>query len=29
MAAAGAYDEIEEVNVKCTLKDNLQQALTS
>nr|GEV87078.1 hypothetical protein [Tanacetum cinerariifolium] len=29
MAAAGAYDEIDEVNAKCTLKDNLQQALTS
>nr|GEZ94808.1 hypothetical protein [Tanacetum cinerariifolium] len=29
MAVAGAYDEIEEVNVNCTLKDNLQQALTS
>nr|GFA66511.1 hypothetical protein [Tanacetum cinerariifolium] len=25
----GAYDEIEEVNVNCTLKDNLQQASTS
>ncbi|GJT95789.1 hypothetical protein Tco_1091307 [Tanacetum coccineum] len=29
MAAAGAYDEIEEVTANCTLKDNLQQALTS
>nr|GEZ02923.1 hypothetical protein [Tanacetum cinerariifolium] len=29
MAAAGAYDEIEEVNENCTLKDNLQQASTS
>nr|GEX19247.1 hypothetical protein [Tanacetum cinerariifolium] len=29
MAAAGAYNEIEEVNANCTLKDNLQQALTS
>ncbi|GKG59329.1 hypothetical protein Tco_0604980, partial [Tanacetum coccineum] len=28
MAAAGAYEEIEEVNAKCTLKDNLQQAST-
>ncbi|GJX95839.1 retrovirus-related pol polyprotein from transposon TNT 1-94 [Tanacetum coccineum] len=28
MAAAGAYDEIEEVNANCTLKDNLQQAST-
>ncbi|GJZ52750.1 hypothetical protein Tco_0607635 [Tanacetum coccineum] len=26
MAAAGAYDEIEEVNANCTLKDNSQQA---
>ncbi|GJY30711.1 hypothetical protein Tco_0414206 [Tanacetum coccineum] len=25
----GAYDEIEEVTAKCTLKDNLQQASTS
>ncbi|GJX44684.1 retrovirus-related pol polyprotein from transposon TNT 1-94 [Tanacetum coccineum] len=29
MAAAGAYDEIEEVTANCTLKDNLQQASTS
>ncbi|GKB40025.1 hypothetical protein Tco_0884967, partial [Tanacetum coccineum] len=29
MAIAGAYDEIEEVNVNCTLKDNLQQASTT
>ncbi|GJR99625.1 hypothetical protein Tco_0316134 [Tanacetum coccineum] len=29
MAAAGAYDEIEEVTVNYTLKDNLQQASTS
>ncbi|GJX57990.1 integrase, catalytic region, zinc finger, CCHC-type containing protein [Tanacetum coccineum] len=29
MVAAGAYDEIEEVNANCTLKDNLQQASTS
>ncbi|GJU84013.1 hypothetical protein Tco_1291559 [Tanacetum coccineum] len=29
MAAAGAYDEIEEVNVNYTLKDNLQQVSTS
>ncbi|GJW93247.1 hypothetical protein Tco_0172919 [Tanacetum coccineum] len=29
MAAAGAYDEIEEVNANCTSKDNLQQASTS
>ncbi|GKD77652.1 hypothetical protein Tco_1340273 [Tanacetum coccineum] len=29
MADAGAYDEIEEVNANCTLKDNLQQASTS
>nr|GEZ96629.1 hypothetical protein [Tanacetum cinerariifolium] len=29
IAAAGAYDEIEEVNANCTLKDNLQQASTS
>ncbi|GKB02283.1 hypothetical protein Tco_0830372, partial [Tanacetum coccineum] len=29
MVAAGAYDEIEEVNVNYTLKDNLQQASTS
>ncbi|GKC06509.1 hypothetical protein Tco_0998119 [Tanacetum coccineum] len=29
MAAAGAYDEIKEVNANCTLKDNLQQASTS
>nr|GEV27092.1 retrotransposon Gag domain, retroviral aspartyl protease [Tanacetum cinerariifolium] len=28
MAAAGAYDKIEEVNANCTLKDNLQQAST-
>ncbi|GKB73736.1 hypothetical protein Tco_0935148, partial [Tanacetum coccineum] len=27
--AEGAYDEIEEVNANCTLKDNLQQASTS
>ncbi|GJU69150.1 hypothetical protein Tco_1255409 [Tanacetum coccineum] len=27
--AEGAYDEIEEVNANCTLKDNLHQALTS
>nr|GEW21632.1 putative ribonuclease H-like domain-containing protein [Tanacetum cinerariifolium] len=26
MTAAGAYDEIEEVNANCTFKDNLQQA---
>nr|GFB07100.1 hypothetical protein [Tanacetum cinerariifolium] len=29
MVAAGAYDEIEEVNTNCFLKDNLQQASTS
>ncbi|GKD15017.1 putative ribonuclease H-like domain-containing protein, partial [Tanacetum coccineum] len=29
MVAASAYDEIEEVTVNCTLKDNLQQALAS
>nr|GEU70200.1 hypothetical protein [Tanacetum cinerariifolium] len=29
MAAAGAYDEIEEVSVNCSLKDNLQQVSTS
>ncbi|GJW26510.1 reverse transcriptase domain-containing protein [Tanacetum coccineum] len=29
MAAAGAYDEIEEVTANCALKDNLQQASTS
>ncbi|GKA50906.1 hypothetical protein Tco_0744102 [Tanacetum coccineum] len=29
MATAGAYDEIEEVNANCTLKDYLQQASTS
>ncbi|GJR36562.1 reverse transcriptase domain-containing protein [Tanacetum coccineum] len=29
MAAASAYDEIEEVDANCTLKDNLQQASTS
>ncbi|GKB50280.1 hypothetical protein Tco_0901033 [Tanacetum coccineum] len=29
MADAGAYEEIERVNDKCTLKDNLQQASTS
>ncbi|GJR35500.1 hypothetical protein Tco_1211184 [Tanacetum coccineum] len=29
MVAAGAYDEIEEVNANCTLTDNLQQASTS
>nr|GEU87924.1 hypothetical protein [Tanacetum cinerariifolium] len=29
MAAAGAYDDIEEVIMNFTLKDNLQQALTS
>ncbi|GKF04699.1 hypothetical protein Tco_0035367 [Tanacetum coccineum] len=29
MAAAGASKEIEEVNVNCTLKGNLQQASTS
>nr|GEW69970.1 hypothetical protein [Tanacetum cinerariifolium] len=29
MAAAGAYDEIEEVNANFTLKDNLQEASTS
>nr|GEU59601.1 hypothetical protein [Tanacetum cinerariifolium] len=29
MAAIGAYEEIEEVNANCTLKDNLQQTLTS
>ncbi|GJZ96130.1 integrase, catalytic region, zinc finger, CCHC-type containing protein [Tanacetum coccineum] len=29
MAAAGAYDEIEEVNANCTFKDNLKQASTS
>ncbi|GKA02826.1 retrovirus-related pol polyprotein from transposon TNT 1-94 [Tanacetum coccineum] len=29
MAAASTYDEIEEVNVNCTLKDNLQQASPS
>ncbi|GJU55233.1 hypothetical protein Tco_1228947 [Tanacetum coccineum] len=29
MADAGAYEEIERVNANCTLKDNLQQALTS
>nr|GFB51211.1 hypothetical protein [Tanacetum cinerariifolium] len=29
MAAACTSDEIEEVNVNCTLKDNLQQASTS
>nr|GEV00398.1 hypothetical protein [Tanacetum cinerariifolium] len=29
MAAACAYDEIEEVTANCTLKDNLQQASTS
>nr|GEZ95877.1 hypothetical protein [Tanacetum cinerariifolium] len=28
MAAAGAYEEIEEVNANCTLEDNLQQAST-
>ncbi|GJT23725.1 hypothetical protein Tco_0893662 [Tanacetum coccineum] len=29
MAGVGAYDKIKEVNVNCTLKDNLQQASTS
>ncbi|GJR18484.1 hypothetical protein Tco_0967011 [Tanacetum coccineum] len=29
MAAAGAYNEIEEINANCTLKDNLHQASTS
>ncbi|GKC60337.1 hypothetical protein Tco_1087935 [Tanacetum coccineum] len=29
MAAAGAYDEINEVNANCTSKDNLQQASAS
>ncbi|GJU67292.1 hypothetical protein Tco_1253551 [Tanacetum coccineum] len=29
MAAACAYDEIEEVNANCTLKDNSQKASTS
>nr|GEZ64698.1 hypothetical protein [Tanacetum cinerariifolium] len=29
MAAAGAYDQIEEVKANCTLKDNLQQTSTS
>nr|GEU30695.1 hypothetical protein [Tanacetum cinerariifolium] len=29
MTTAGAYDEIEEVNANCTLKDNLQKASTS
>ncbi|GKA80837.1 integrase, catalytic region, zinc finger, CCHC-type containing protein [Tanacetum coccineum] len=29
MAAANAYDKIEEVTTNCTLKDNLQQASTS
>ncbi|GJR51196.1 putative ribonuclease H-like domain-containing protein [Tanacetum coccineum] len=29
IVAAGAYDEIEEVNANCTLTDNLQQASTS
>nr|GEY50519.1 hypothetical protein [Tanacetum cinerariifolium] len=29
MAAEGAYEEIEEVNMNCTLMKNLQQALTS
>ncbi|GKB80808.1 hypothetical protein Tco_0947703 [Tanacetum coccineum] len=29
MVAAGAYDELEKVNVNCTLLDNLQQASTS
>ncbi|GKD86862.1 zf-CCHC domain-containing protein [Tanacetum coccineum] len=29
MADAGAYEEIERVNVNCTLKDNLQQASSS
>ncbi|GJZ78650.1 zf-CCHC domain-containing protein [Tanacetum coccineum] len=29
MAAAAAYDDIEEDNANCTLKDNLQQVMTS
>ncbi|GJS59432.1 hypothetical protein Tco_0654216 [Tanacetum coccineum] len=29
MADAGAYEEIERVNVNCTFKDNLQQASSS
>ncbi|GKC89093.1 hypothetical protein Tco_1149742 [Tanacetum coccineum] len=29
MVVAGAYDEIEDIDANCTLKDNLQQASTS